>query len=394
MVMYRAPVGKSRVKIYDTKAPGLAYFITAGDARSYYWSGRVKGLLCPIDFHLGDANALSVDAARTIAKQVAADAAQGIDPRAARKEAKVKAAAEAEALSTVGQLWTDYLEKHVKPKCSAGTLRTDQSRYKLHLSAWGKRPVQSITREDVEAFHIDLSAKKTGNVADKTIKLLRRMLTWAKVNPNPAGAGAVDFHGDNRRERYLSHDELTRLVTALDRCENQTIADAIRFGLFTGARRGNVQAASWADMHLGEGAWTIPADQSKNRKPMTISLPPDAVALLERRKAVADPDAAYVFPGKFAGEPLRELKTTWERVRESAGIPDVHFHDLRHTLASWMAKSGASLLQIGRQLGHANHQSTARYAHLDRRDVAPVTAVAVASMFATAKPAKSGRKQR
>ena len=123
-------------------------------------------------------------------------------------------------------------------------------------------------------LHRELTASATANVADKTVKLLRRMLTWAKVSPNPAAAGAVNFHGDAHRERFLSQDELSRLAKALDNAPNSTIADAVRFALLTGARKGNVCSARWADLHMDRGLWIIPRDQSKNGRPMTIVLAP------------------------------------------------------------------------------------------------------------------------
>ena len=51
------------------------------------------------------------------------------------------------------------------------------------------------------------------------------------------------------------------------------------------------------------------------------------------------------------------------------GRPDVRIHDLRHTRATALARNGASLMQIGRVLGHTAPVSTARYAHLVDSDL-------------------------
>jgi integrase len=54
----------------------------------------------------------------------------------------------------------------------------------------------------------------------------------------------------------------------------------------------------------------------------------------------------------------------WDKIRKAAKLQDFHFHDLRHTHASILAQSGASLFQIGYQLGHKRADMTMRYAHL------------------------------
>jgi integrase len=64
------------------------------------------------------------------------------------------------------------------------------------------------------------------------------------------------------------------------------------------------------------------------------------------------------------------LQKVWRKVRTAAGLNDVRIHDLRHSFASVGARSGESLLVIGKVLGHANSSSTGRYAHLSRDPVA------------------------
>jgi len=379
--------------------PGLVYSITQSDNCDWYWYGRVKGQNKPVEFRIGDAKGVSLGSAREMATDASAKAARGIDPRAEQRQAKE----DAKTAITVAELWTEYLEQHLTGTASAHTIKTDASRYKRHLSAWAGRDIRTITPEQIVTFHDDMSRNKTKgpNVADKTIKLLRRMFSFKKIKPNPA-AGAVKFHGDDQRDRFLTQDELTRLLVALGTTENQTIADAIRFALLTGARRGNVCAARWQDIHLEQGIWIIPKDQSKNGRPMTIAIAPPAIALLRRRQDRNTENATrrmnrygfetmepmpYVFPGALSmSEPVKEIKATWSKVCKAAKIDGVRFHDLRHTLASWMAMQGASLLLIGKQLGHANKQSTARYAHLELSAVRPATDAAIAAMFGSETP--------
>ena len=375
------PPGKVRHRVYDAKVPGLCVSVLATGGRAFYWYGRVKANPRPVEHSLGKVGKINLADARQRAKEINANAAKGDDPAKALRAKKEKAR---QAIS-VRQLWEAYRDQHLKVRGRASTLVSDQNRYDLHLSAWAGRIIGDIAPDDVAAFHATLTTTKTGNTADKTVKLLRRMLTYGKVNPNPASR-AVTFHGDAKCERFLTVDELARLTIALAAAENTTIADALRFCLLTGARRGNVSRARWADLHLAQAVWTIPSAESKNGRPMSIPLAPAAVDLLKTRQHLAA-KSPYIFPGRRPDRPLVEWKTTWDRIRKAAKIEGVRIHDLRHTLASHMAMSGASLLAIGKQLGHQNQQSTARYSHLELSAVRPSTEAAVAAMFPPTLPA-------
>jgi integrase len=70
--------------------------------------------------------------------------------------------------------------------------------------------------------------------------------------------------------------------------------------------------------------------------------------------------------------PISRVNKCWYAVRERAGLPGVRLHDLRHTYASQAAGMSETLPMIGRLLGHAQLRSTARYAHLDDREVLKV----------------------
>ena len=60
-----------------------------------------------------------------------------------------------------------------------------------------------------------------------------------------------------------------------------------------------------------------------------------------------------------------EPKKAWARLLERAGIENLRIHDLRRTLGSWQAKTGASLAIVGKSLNHKSHSTTAIYARLD-----------------------------
>ena len=93
-----------------------------------------------------------------------------------------------------------------------------------------------------------------------------------------------------------------------------------------------------------------------------MTLTPEVVEILRERQ---DCDPVWVFPGTGVTGHLVEPKKAWKRVLERAGIADLRIHDLRRTLGSWQAKTGASLVIVGKSLNHKSPSTTAIYARLD-----------------------------
>jgi integrase len=167
----------------------------------------------------------------------------------------------------------------------------------------------------------------------------------------------------------------------------------------------------WADLDLNQREWRIPI--TKNREPLSVPLVPEAVVILSQRLKTAADDAMFVFPAarsdsklgymsgerkawlrildrdeltqlkqrieaaghSFESDPTETLDKALARARreakqlrvkmDGARLEDVRIHDLRRTLGSWQARTGASMVIIGKSLGHKSQQATAVYARLD-----------------------------
>jgi integrase len=74
----------------------------------------------------------------------------------------------------------------------------------------------------------------------------------------------------------------------------------------------------------------------------------------------------FVFVNPHTGNPYRrDADTAWQNALKNAKLPDVHFHDLRHTAASHLRMQGVDLLTLQELLGHKDGRMTKRYAHAD-----------------------------
>ncbi|MCO6445825.1 MAG: tyrosine-type recombinase/integrase [Anaerolineae bacterium] len=93
----------------------------------------------------------------------------------------------------------------------------------------------------------------------------------------------------------------------------------------------------------------------------------------ERLRVSARTVEREIAAGRLACVRVRSRRLVDEAARKAAGMADVHFHDLRHTYASWLAQDGVSMASIRDLLGHASMQTTSRYAHLGRADLIEAT---------------------
>ena len=118
----------------------------------------------------------------------------------------------------------------------------------------------------------------------------------------------------------------------------------------------------WEDIHFERKEWLIP--ETKNGESLRVHLVEKVIEILKER-ACRYPQSKWVFEGTGETGHLVEPKSGWKRILERAGIKDLRLHDLRRTLGSWQAATGANSFMIGRSLGHKSTQSTAVYARLN-----------------------------
>jgi integrase len=147
---------------------------------------------------------------------------------------------------------------------------------------------------------------------------------------------------NNERHVYLTPDEVEALARA---CPNPAAGDMCRLAAYTGLRRGELFGGHGT---IVDGCLLLDAS-TKTGRPRMIPLP----------KAVLE--IALRLP---LGLSDQQLRLSFEAARNALGRPDLHFHDLRHTYASWLVQSGVHLLSVQELLGHSTVTTTERYSHL------------------------------
>ncbi len=334
----------------DNELRGLAVRVTAAGVKSFVFEGRVRGRVKRMT--IGQYPSITVALARKEALRIKSEVAQGRDPATARAvERKVV---------IFGDLEEIYVERYAKPH--KRTWKRDEQMIAGYLSRWRNRRLADITTDDVARLHERLGKENGRYAANRTVALLRTMFNLARdwgylKSDNPASR--VKFFREEKRDRFLSPEELGRVNKALTEEPNPYWRAYFPLSLLLGTRKSELQSARWKDMDLDQKTWRIPS--TKRGRPHLLPLPNAAVEILEGLPRASE----FIFPGKGASGHLAESAKAWQRIRKRAGVSDARIHDLRRTLGSWLAAQGHSLSLIGRALNHSNVSTTQIYARLD-----------------------------
>ncbi len=272
----------------------------------------------------------------------------------------------------MSELFDEYLTKHARPRKKPRSIAEDERNWRVHLAPrFGRLLIDKVAKRDLDGFMGEMREKP--GAANRCLALLSKMLSlaveWDYRVDNPCRK--VERYPENQLENFLTSDQASNLLAALDAEEDRGAAKAIELLLLTGARRSEVLHATWGQFDLGtDPMWVVPRDIVKGRvrvkadlrRPLSL----EATCLLRTWHAEADVvSLTWVFPSTRDPSKARsDLKDAWHRVRSAAGIPDLRIHDLRHSFASAAVNSGASLYAVGRALGHRDVRTTQRYAHL------------------------------
>ena len=309
---------------------------------------------------VGSYGVLTVDEARNIAKLKLAELIQGKDPA----QEKNKLSKNRTMADFSSQYIENYAKKHKK------TWQEDQRKIQKHiLPIWNKKPLRSITRNDVLNLHNKIG-EKTPYEANRLLRQISKMFELAKdwnyldhSDSNPAKG--IKLFKEEKRDRWLTHNELPQLIEAVDKEQNLYARIAIWLYLLTGVRKTELLTTKWSDIDFERKELKL--SDTKAGRVHYVPLSEAAMDLLSRVPRLQD--NPYIIPGHISGKHLVNIAKPWGRIRKEAKLEDVRLHDLRRTVGSWLAQSGNSLHLIGKVLNHSNQSTTAVYARFAQDDV-------------------------
>jgi len=249
--------------------------------------------------------------------------------------------------------------------------------------------ISNIRYVDLETYRTKIGQKLTPNETIRTTATVNREMSCLRhvfskaverelIETNPFKKGrSLIMKENNTRLRYLSEDEISRLLAAC----NPHVKNVVICALNTGMRRGEILGLKWTQVRNG----FIYLQNTKTDEPRQIPINEALEALFSGIKKTQQPGTEHVFTFSLknkwkgpenasglkvinfvAGNPVNGVKSSFKAALTRAGIVNFRFHDLRHTFASHMIMRGASLKEVQEILGHKTMTMTLRYAHLSQ----------------------------
>ena len=218
--------------------------------------------------------------------------------------------------------------------------------------------VQDITANTLEDFKDYLINER--ELKNSTVNRYNALLSKAfnlgvankLINDNPTRY-VGKLKEKNYKIRFLTKDEEKRLFEALPEYLKPMVVCALQ----TGMRRGEIFNLKWSNIDFDYGF--IELLETKSGKSRKIPISNTLMEVLGNIKRTSE----YVFVNPETNKPYNDIKKAWGSALKRAGIENFRFHDLRHTVATRLAESNVDLVVVKEILGHADIQTTMRYAH-------------------------------
>lgn len=269
---------------------------------------------------------------------------------------------------TFKEFAAEWFKTYVKNNNTHSEIQHKNTILRLHLLPFfGSKGLGEITSFDVEKYKAEkikdgLNPKTINNHLTILHKAFQCALEWDIVDRCP---GMKKLKIPPTKFDYLTVDESRQLIESA----SGNLRDMIVVALGTGMRFGELSAFTWEDVDLAQRELTIrqafSAKVLGSTKSNKIRYVPMSASVYETFRNM-ERGASYVF-SRADGKPLDQSTSIRRlgRACEKAGLRKVGWHVLRHTFASHLAQSGASLIAVQNLLGHSDIKTTMRYAHIN-----------------------------
>lgn len=262
-----------------------------------------------------------------------------------------------------GITFGEAAERYLAAKSRKRSLREDTRILKHLTSVFGKdTPLADVTASRISAYKADRLAnlsertkrQLTAASINRPLALLRHLLRiahteWEELQAVPTIRLEREPQG---RIRWLEADEEPRLLDACRASRTKHLASLVTVAHETGLRKGELLGLTWDRVDLSRGVIRLEITKSGRRREVPM------------RQVVYDILVALPGPREGRVWPSGDIRKAFENAVAEAKLDGLHFHDLRHSFASWFVMRGGSIQALQTILGHQDIKMTLRYAHL------------------------------
>lgn len=350
------------VRYADTDVPGLQIRVMPKKV-CYYFSKRHNYKLHEVA--LGSHPDITLDEARQMAldKLGALANYQDVHAGTARRQPLVREAIDA------------WLQHQKYPQHTAPAMK--------HFAGLYDKKIADLVPEDINRIHRALH--DTPSMANHAVRYLKTAFNQLfrnlrMENPVPYLFDEIVKYPTAPRLRVMREDEAPRIIEAFKVKQQQPMyadqAAAILLMIYTGQRKGRVLAICGDQIDVETRTWHVPGNNIK--QPVDLALNDFAWEIIQPRLAQYPVGPLF----RWRGKQLKDCRKTMITVCRECGIENLHIHDLRRSLGSWMLSSGASIEEVSKTLGHSSIRTTEQvYAHLLSSRGRKATTTAIAAML-------------
>ena len=397
----------ARYLVTDSHTPGLVLKVSPNGGKYFYYRYRPPGSRRVLEEPIGNASTLSLADARNAVAIKAGEVAKGIDLREKRRSVREQEAKD----ETDSHLHLfNYIDHYYAPYAMEHSVTAEEmvKTLKREFEFLKDKPIDQIDNHDIEQWR----ASRRGNI---TFARIKRIYTYLKACINSAlkHYKLIDRfelqHYSLKRKitekvnppkiRYLSREEETRLLSALEERDRELRERRVRYvewqsrrnhrkrrlepysdrdypdhvtpivvlAYHTGFDTGDIFDLHWEHVDFAQNQIrkirNKTSHKADNPQPVVVPMSPTVKKILEQWGRQHG-TSGRVFKSPKTGGRLDNISKAWRSILKEAELSDFRFKDLRHTFGSWLAIDGVNILQIRDLMGHTDVKTTQVYAHL------------------------------
>lgn len=339
-----APAGK-RLEIWDDLVAGFGVRVTDTGHKTYVAYARFRGV--PSRRTIGAVGKIKLADARADARMMLEAASRGEDPAADARDSKAR---------TFDKALEAYLARSIFRKQKRAK-DTERELRNYLLAEWKGKPLVEIGKKDVVKLVERIANRGAERQAHNIFGLARTFFSWCletdRLKASPcAGIRPKKLIGEKRvRTRVLDDAELAAVWQAAVETPFP-MGPYFRLLLLTGARKTEASGATWSELDLDAGTWTVPEARFKSGVPHRIPLSRDAVELLRSLPRLGE--LVFTFDGKATMNGFSKSKARLDKLVDQIAGRDIawQIHDLRRTVRTRLAGLGISDTVAEQIIGH------------------------------------------